>query len=288
MDITLLKTFLKVANTRHFGKAANSLHVTQSAVSARIKLLESQLGVQLFHRRRNDIQLTSAGSRLIRSAETIVNGWERARHEIALSDEGTEMVAIGSTLDLWSILIRDWAVFAHQTRPKLVLQIEVQPSQWLVERLVNGLLDMLILFEPPAMSDLALREIAEIPLALVSTEKCSIEEAMSKNYYMVDWGSLFALQHAEYFPDIPSPSARVNSGALALDLMMASGGSAYLARQMVQHELESGRLFTVADAPVIERAAFAIYRPENEVNDSLRFALETLKQMQKPDSLPNK
>jgi DNA-binding transcriptional LysR family regulator len=282
MDITLLRTFLKVANTRHFGKAANSLHVTQSAVSARIKLLESQLGVQLFHRRRNDIQLTPAGLRLTRYAETIVNGWERARNEIALTDEGTEMIAIGSSLDLWRILIRDWAVFARHTRPKLVLQIEVQPSQWLIERLVNGLLDMLILFEPPAMSDLALREIAEIPLTLVSTEKRSIEEAMSNDYYMVDWGSLFALQHAEFFPDIPSPAARVNSGALALDLMMASGGSAYLAKQMVQHELESGSLFPVVGAPVIERAAFAIYRPENEVNDSLRFALETLKRIQKP------
>jgi DNA-binding transcriptional LysR family regulator len=280
MDTALLKTFLKVARTRHFGKAANSLYVTQSAVSARIKQLESQLGVQLFHRRRNDIQLTPAGSRLIRHAETIVNGWERARNEIALSDEGTEMIAIGTSLDLWSILIKDWAVYARQTRSKLVLHIEVQPSQWLVEQLVNGLLDMLILFEPPAMSDLALREIAEIPLNLISTEKCSIEEAMSNDYYMVDWGSLFALQHAEYFPDIPSPAARVNSGALALDLMMASGGSAYLAKQMVQHELENESLFPVADAPVIERAAFAIYKPENEINESLRFTLESLKGFQ--------
>jgi DNA-binding transcriptional LysR family regulator len=109
---------------------------------------------------------------------------------------------------------------------------------------------------------------------------------MSSNYYMVDWGSLFALQHAEYFPDIPSPAARVNSGALALDLMMASGGSAYLANQMVHHELKSGRLFPVADAPVIERAAFVIYRPENEVNDSLRFVLETLKRIQKTGYSP--
>lgn len=280
MDTALLKTFLKVARTRHFGKAANSLYVTQSAVSARIKLLESQLGVQLFHRRRNDIQLTPAGSRLIRHAETIVNSWERARNEIALSDAGTEMIALGTPLDLWSILIKDWAVYARQTRPKLVLHIEVQPSQWLVEQLVNGLLDMLILFEPPAMSDLAIREIAEIPLTLVSTERCSIQEAMNDDYYMVDWGSLFALQHAEYFPDIPTPAARVNSGALALDMMRASGGSAYLAKQMVQHELETECLFTVADAPVIERAAFAIYRPENEISESLRFALESVKGFQ--------
>jgi hypothetical protein len=42
--------------------------------------------------------------------------------------------------------------------------------------------------------------------------------------------------------------------------MKASGGSAYLAKQMVLHELENNSLFPVTDAPVIERAAFAIYR----------------------------
>ncbi|MES9812842.1 MAG: LysR family transcriptional regulator [Candidatus Thiodiazotropha sp.] len=281
MDIALLKTFLKVARTRHFGKAANSLYVTQSAVSARIKLLESQLGVELFHRRRNDIQLTPAGMRLVRHAETIVNGWERARNEIALSEEGAETIAIGSSLDLWRILIRDWAVVIRKTRPSMVLNIEVQPSEWLIDRLVNGLLDMLILFEPPAISDLIVREIADIPLVLVSTqEKISIDEAMAQDYFMVDWGSLFALQHAEYFTEIPPPAARLTSGTLAMDLMMRSGGTAYLAEQMIDQELRDRRLFRVANAPVIERAAFAIYQPANEISESLRSILESLKQVE--------
>jgi DNA-binding transcriptional LysR family regulator len=288
MDIALLKTFLKVARTRHFGKAANSLYVTQSAVSARIKLLETQLGVELFNRRRNDIQLTPAGLRLVRHAETIVNGWERARHEIALTEEGAEGIVIGSSLDLWRILIRDWATMARRARPNLVLNIEVQPAEWLIDRLVNGLMDILFLFEPPTMSDLIVREIAEIPLVLVSTrENCGIDEAMSQGYYMVDWGSLFALQHAEYFPEIPPPAARLTSGTLAMDLMMSSGGAAYLAQQMIHQELKDRRLFRVADAPVIERAAFAVYKPANEINESLRFMLESLKQVeQRGDTMP--
>jgi DNA-binding transcriptional LysR family regulator len=286
MDIALLKTFLKVARTRHFGKAANSLYVTQSAVSARIKLLESQLGVELFYRRRNDIQLTPAGMRLVRHAETIVNGWERARNEIALSEEGAETIAIGSSLDLWRILIRDWATVIRKTRPSMVLNIEVQPSEWLVDRLVNGLLDVLILFEPPAISDLIVREIAEIPLVLVSTqENSSIDEAMAQDYFLVDWGSLFALQHAEYFQETPPPAARLTSGALAMDLMMSSGGAAYLAEQMIDKELVDRRFFHVANAPVIERAAFAVYQPANEISEGLRFVLESLKQIEQQGNI---
>ena len=61
MDFELLRTFLEVARLRHFGQAAEALNLTQAAVSARIKLLETNLGVRLFDRIRRDIQLTPEG-----------------------------------------------------------------------------------------------------------------------------------------------------------------------------------------------------------------------------------
>jgi len=57
MDTDLLKTFLEVSKTRHFGKAADNLFVTQAAVSARIKTLEKMLGASLLVRSRNNIHL---------------------------------------------------------------------------------------------------------------------------------------------------------------------------------------------------------------------------------------
>ena len=280
MDISLLKTFLEVARTRHFGKAADTLFVTQSAVSARIKLLESNLSVELFSRKRNDIQLTPTGMRLVRHAETIVKGWDRARHEIALGGKGAESLAVGSPFDLWGILLQDWAVSLRRQSPRLVLQIEVQPSDILVGRLVNGLLDLALLFEPPQMPGLAIRQVAEISLILVTERAgCSLEKAVHDDYYMVDWGSVFALNHAEHFPDIPPPAARLASGILARDLMLGAGGSAYLAEQMVQQELKQGVLFQVEEAPVIERTAFAVYRPGDEKRGEMKQALDALKRV---------
>jgi len=280
MDISLLKTFLEVAKIRHFGRAADALFVTQSAVSARIKLLESALGVELFNRKRNDIQLTPAGTRLVQHAETIVKGWDRARQEIALDGKGAETLAVGSPFDLWGILMREWAIHLRRQSPQLVLQIEVQPAEILVGRLVNGLLDLALLFEPPQIPDLAIRQMAEIPLILVSgAAGCSLDEALHGDYYMVDWGSVFSLSHAEFFPDIPSPAARFTSGTPTRDMILSVGGSAYLAEQMVQQDLEQGRLYRVADAPVIERTAFAVYRPGAEKRTEMRQALDALKQI---------
>ncbi|MET0067728.1 MAG: LysR family transcriptional regulator [Candidatus Thiodiazotropha sp.] len=279
MDTTLLKTFLEVVRTRHFGKAADALFVTQSAVSARIKLLETNLGVELFNRRRNDIQLTPAGERLVGSAETIVKSWQRARREITLGARGDETLLLGCPLDLWSILLRDWVSRISQDAPGMLLQIETLPTDTIVSRLNNGLLDLALLFDPPQGSDLPVRQVMEIPLLLVSSEPglCASSALSADNYYLVDWGSAFHRQHREYFPDLATPGVSLASGTLALDLMRNNGGSAYLAQQMVQSDLDQGRLHPVADAPPIERHAFAIHRPGDERRGYLPQALKLLK-----------
>ena len=101
MDIDLIKTFLEVSRTRHFGRAANNLFVTSAAVSARIKLMESQLGVELFIRHRGNVRLTSEGERLLPYAETMLETWARAVQEVRLQPELDARVHIGATSGLW-------------------------------------------------------------------------------------------------------------------------------------------------------------------------------------------
>ena len=81
MDTELLRTFLEVEKTRHFGHAAENLYLTQAAVSSRIRQLENTLGVSLFNRYRNNINLTPAGERLKPHAEAIMISLSRAVQE---------------------------------------------------------------------------------------------------------------------------------------------------------------------------------------------------------------
>jgi DNA-binding transcriptional LysR family regulator len=82
LDTELLKTFLEVQKTRHFGKAADNLYLTQSAVSFRIRQLEQSLGVALFSRHRNNIQLTEAGELLLPHAEAVISALQAARTQL--------------------------------------------------------------------------------------------------------------------------------------------------------------------------------------------------------------
>ncbi len=278
MDIILLKTFLEVVKRRHFGKAADTLCITQSAVSARIKLLESQLGLQLLVRHRKEIQLTPAGHRLLRHAETIVSGWERARQEIALAPSFSATLAVGLAQDLWQILLRNWVVRMRREEPAIALRIETHPGETLVHRLTNHLLDIALMFEPPLMPGLETEQVLEVPLVLVASRPgLSAAEAMAGDYLLVDWGSAFALRHAELFADLPTPAVKVNAGMLAVDLLLSMGGSAYLSQRMVQAQIDEGRLFLVPDAPVISRFAFAVYSPRSQRLESIRQALDGLR-----------
>ena len=94
MDIDLLKTFVEVVRTRHFGKAAENLYITQSAVSFRIRQLEQGLGVNLFIRQRNNIQLTAPGERLLPHAQMIITGMQRAKVDVALADNMHKQISL--------------------------------------------------------------------------------------------------------------------------------------------------------------------------------------------------
>lgn len=266
MDLVLLKTFLEVARLRHFGKAADRLCVTQSAVSARIKQLEAELGAQLFERQRNDIRLTAAGQRLQKHAETIVQGWERARQDVVLEPEVQTALTIGFPSDLWSILVRDWILRLHVEQPALALRLNALPQSLLVEQLIAGSLDLAILFEPPHLPEFEVLQIATIPLLLATSDPQLDSSAVTdQDYVYVDWGASFAVSHGRAHPDC-TPRLQCNVGFIAQELVSRLGGSAYLAEQMV----EGSPLSPVRDKALIERAAYAVFRSNHPEHALLR------------------
>ena len=277
MDTALLKTLLEVAKPRHLGRAADHLFLTQSAISARIKLLEEKLGVALFSRKRNDIQLTPAGSRLCRHAEGIVKSWERARQSVALDPEQSDSLAAGCLFDLWRICVDDWSERLQAANPGLVLQVEILTGEVLIHRLGQGVIDIAFLFDPPQLPDLTLQQIRDVPLQLYASQpQLPLERALTQDYLLVDWGSAFQRAHADFFPELPSPGLRTNSGQVALDLLLRRGGAAYLPEALASPALEQARLFPVADAPVINRLAYAAYHPEATRRPALAAALAAL------------
>lgn len=259
MDLELLRTFLEVARLRHFGRTADAMHLTQAAVSARIKLLENQLDVRLFDRHKRDIRLTPEGNRLARHAELLLAGWRKARQDVTAGDAHVQL-SVGGSLRLWDVMLQPWL---HQLRdhwPAMALIAESHTPEILTRRLLDNVLDLAFMLEPAQLDVLTLKKVATLELVLVaSVAGLSVEAALSEGYLMVDWGLAHALTHRRLFPDAPEPHTRLATAKMAIAYLQALGGSAYLPAAAVASELATGSLYTVADAPIISHPAYAVY-----------------------------
>jgi len=278
VDAQLLKTFLEVYRTRHFGQAAENLFLTQSAVSARIRLLEQTVGVPIFTRNRNNIELTPAGQKLLKHAETILTTWNRARQEMAIEDSSQIPLAVGGVPSMWDILLQNWLNDLLSYNQNLSVHAEVHGSEVLIKRLVDGLLDVVFMFESLQMPEIMVEEICPIQLIMVSSrEDITASQAVAENYVFVDWGTSFSITHAQHFPDIAPPKLHVQLGRLAKSFLMNCGGSAYLAEAMVQEELKNKQLFIVKDAPIIKRMAYAAFSPKSDQREIIENTLVSLR-----------
>ena len=263
MDIELLKTFLEVRRTRHFGKAAENLYLTQAAVSARIRQLEDLLGVKLFLRSRNNIQLTSEGERLVPHAQTVLLAWTRARQELALETGQISQIHIGVRSGLWSPAVQQRLAALHREMPGVVLRTEGHMSDTAVKMLLDRTLDIALSYDPPSLPEFKIREVGQVTLRLYSRNRsATVSSALEDSYVYVDWGSAFARFHAKRFGETVLPVLRTNISESARDFITGNGGAAYLPPSMVENRKPV--LYPVEDAPEYTRALCAAYRSNSD------------------------
>ena len=259
MDLDLLRTFLELNRTRHFGRSAEALFVTQAAVSSRLKSLEEQLGVTLFERSTREMRLTPEGGRLVRHSEKLIAAWRAARQDVS-ADGASEQLVIGGSLRLWDVLLQRWLHDLRRAYPDLAIIAESQTPDFLTRKLIDGTLDVAIMLEPAQLDIMQIREIATVEFILVSSDRGSnVEQALAEDYIFVDWGLSFGLDHRRTFPDAAEATTRVSHAKMALEYISLIGGSAYLPRRMVDKDIELGLLHEVMDAPAFTRQAYATF-----------------------------
>ena len=258
MDTEVVRTFLEIVNQRSFGAAAEKLHVAQTTVSARIRLLEERLGRVLFIRSKTGAELTPAGEQLLRYAPTFVQLWERARHQVALPPNKQAVLAIGGELSVWNPLLLRWLVWMRETAPEVAVRAKVGLAQDLNTQVAEGVLDLSILYTPQHRPGVEVELLMNEKLVLVTTHP-DPKQVIDTDYVYVDWGSDFALHHSLSFPELTDPGLFVGLGPLALNYILEVGGSGYFRLTAVQSHLEAGSLRLVRDAPEFSYPAYAVY-----------------------------
>lgn len=146
MDFRQLQYLTAVAEHRNVTKAAESLYISQSALSHYIRKTEEELGVQLFDRSTTPISLTYAGKCYIASARRILMENERLMKELReITENMTGVLRIGISRDRASYIMPRLARDFQALYPGIQVDIFTESAQQLRDALKTGRIDLLLL-----------------------------------------------------------------------------------------------------------------------------------------------
>jgi LysR family cyn operon transcriptional activator len=170
MELRHLRYFLAVAETLHFGQAAEQLHISQPTLSQQVSQLESELRVALFDRLGRRVQLTDAGELFRIHARRVLQEVEEAK--VALDElEGLQSgrLCLGVVQTASAYLIPSAVSRFAKAYPGVVLRIEDLSADQIEEELVQGRLHLGISFLPPTAPTIEAQALCDEELVLIVT-----------------------------------------------------------------------------------------------------------------------
>lgn len=169
-----LETFVWIAHLGSFRAAADRLNTTQPAVSQRIALLEQELGVRLFEREPRGVALTAKGRMLLPYAE----GMLRLRAEMLEAAQEKRSMRGLVRLGVAETLVHTWLSQlierVHAEYPALTLEIEVDTSPQMRDRLLANQLDIAFLLGPVSEPRVRNLPLSSYPMAWIASPRLEV------------------------------------------------------------------------------------------------------------------
>ncbi|TDV65751.1 LysR family transcriptional regulator [Pseudomonas sp. LP_7_YM] len=274
MDIDLARTFLEIVRLGSLMAAAQKLHVTQTAITARVQKLEGHLNCKLFIRNRTGARLTCDGEAFVVFANQLVQTWDAARRDLPLPDGYRHVLRVGAEMSLCNPLMLHWVRAITHSIPDYALHSQVKEGDALMKDIERGVLDAALVYQPTYWPGLQVEELLEEKLILVRVV------GKPEPYIYIDWGPAFRQQHDAAMPEKSKAAVAFNLGPFALQYMLDNGGAGYFRTRVVQSYLDRGLFERVPLAPEFSYPTYLIYSREN-ASSGLQRALALLREIAK-------
>lgn len=287
MDLRVLRTFVAVAEQRHFARAASLCNLSQPAVSHQIALLEEEVGARLLNRAGRRVSLTVAGEVLLEEARRILGAVDRARErmqEVVRGAIGRIRLGAAATPGLY-ILPPLLASYRHE-HESYDLRFEIAPVHEMAERVARNDLDMAVIAGPLATGELQARLLSHDELILIAPRDSALtrsrgvtpEQLETETWLLREEGSDTRRQlHAWWHRHRLAPGRTMTfAGPEALKCATMAGlGVAMTSRLTVQDEVASGRVGRVmVKAPLPTREILVVDHPQKHHGAACRAMLQ--------------
>src|SRR5438874_1480249 len=169
MNLAHLKTFVAVAEHRHFARAAGACNLSQPAVSHQIAQLEEAVGAKLLNRAARRVSLTVAGEVMLEEARRILAAVDRARERMQEVTSGVVgRIRLGASATPGLYILPPLLAQYRRLHPKFDLRFEIGAVDEIAERVARNDLDMAIIAGRPPVSELRAQPLCRDDLVLVS------------------------------------------------------------------------------------------------------------------------
>ncbi|MGN0371815.1 MAG: LysR family transcriptional regulator [Enterocloster sp.] len=258
MDIEAIQTFIVLAGCRNFTKTAELMHVVQSTVSNRIRMLEEYAGAQLVTRDKSGVQLTEEGRVFLEYAGQISSLSQNALQEINMVKRFEDRLNIGCIRWVFDLWMNQQLTQYSVAFPQIALNVHIGHSGEMVPMLQNKLLDMAVISYE--MNNSSIESIpfkkSEIILVGERTRFNYLREGVTTGEILMLPLIYSELWEEDYLMDIRhnlpmGKGFRVHTNMLdsARSFCLAGAGCCLLPRIMVEKELEEGKLVQI---PVLD------------------------------------
>ncbi|MFW8637276.1 LysR family transcriptional regulator [Cribrihabitans pelagius] len=277
MQISAFETFLAIEATGSFHAAAARLHITQTAVSARIKALEERLGTALFERGPGGARLSAAGRQFLPHAVQLVRSWEMVSGGLRGSLVRQAPLRLGAALSVWDALLVDVVVRLERRQGTVPFTLNYDHLLNMDEAVAQRLLDLAIVNEVPAGTRLGVEELPPERLLLLSDRPLRLERDALPLFVNLELGREYQAGVAQVLPRGGHQQVVLGNAPMGLRYLMERGGAGYFPAVMAAEALADGRLHVAEGAPELLLSCKALYLPGNPALEQIRTVLSGLR-----------
>jgi len=249
-----LETLLWIARLGTFRAAAERLGTTQPAISARVREIEAQLGIELFRREGRGVVLTARGRQLVQDCEPLLAGFERALMEAGDYAGARGVVRLGAGEIAAASCLPGFVHEIERDLPGVTLEVELDLTARMLQQLLGGTRDLVLLAGPAASPGLATVPIGEVALVWVGSAATAAAGALAQPlplWSLPPHSPLHQVLGDELAAGRVAARAinTCNNVRTMIDLLAGGLGAAVLPETMVRGALASGALVELGPRP---------------------------------------
>jgi len=254
MEFRQLQTFMIIAQTESFSKAAELLGYSQSAVTVQIRLLEMELDTRLFERMGRKIALTAQGKNLQIHAGRILEEMSQAEAEIRLEQELCSPLHVGVIESLFFTKLPPILSYFRQHYPKVSLKLTTGTPKELIEHMEYNQLDLIYILDRPRYNNRWSKEmekkedivfVTNPKLAITQKQDLMVEDILNNPFFLTEKNENYRKELDQFLESkdiILTPSLESSNTEFIIRMIIENGGISYLPYFAVEKSIKSGEL----------------------------------------------